>query len=314
MTQKIIIDTDPGHDDAMALMLACGSPEFDILAVTTVSGNSTIQNTTRNARFILNFIDKSSIPIYSGAEKPLRRDLVQAVVHGASGLDGVDPTNESNLTGDAVTQLLRLIKANPNEVTIIALGPLTNIALAIEKDPATMKLAKQIVAMGGAINVAGNKNRVAEFNIFVDPDAADIVMRFPVPKTLVPLDACNHVALQLEDIPRVKSPLLRSLFTNMLTPYIANLQKDVGTKGALMYDPLTVFYLLQPGSCRTSQRHVLIETKGEVTRGMTVVDNRPVTDGLEPNTTIVTYIESDDFIERFITAMNNLTVKEEAGQ
>lgn len=304
MKQKIIIDTDPGHDDAMALMLACKSGEFDILAVTTVCGNSTVENTTRNARFILDFLGQERIPVYSGGEQPLQHPLIQAVVHGLSGLDGIDPANESELTGDAVDQILSLVRENPNEVTIVTLGPLTNIALAIQKDPETMTLLKEIVSMGGAIDVAGNKNRVAEFNIFVDPEAADIVMRFPVKKTLIPLDACNHVLLQLEDIAAIKDDRLRNLLNKMLIPYIANLEKDVGITGALMYDPLTIFYLLQPSSCRVVMQHVLIETKGDITRGMTVVDKRKVGYGLEPNTKIVKYIESKDFITCFIDTLN----------
>lgn len=304
MTQKIIIDTDPGHDDAMALMLACKSTEFDILAVTTVCGNSTLKNTTRNAQFILDFLERKDIPVYSGAEKPVERELIQAVVHGASGLDGIDPTNEAVLTGDAVDQILRLVKSNPNEVTVVALGPLTNIALAIQKDPETMMSVKEIVMMGGAINVAGNKNRVAEFNIFVDPEAADSVMCFPVKKALVPLDACNHVLMQLQDVARVKDAPLRSLLNKMLKPYIANLAKDTGLKGALMYDPLTIFYLLQPTSCQTEMHSVLVETKGEITQGMTVVDKRKVTDGMDANVTVVMNIKSQDFIKCFIETLS----------
>jgi pyrimidine-specific ribonucleoside hydrolase len=308
MTQKIIIDTDPGHDDAMALMLACKSAEFDVLAVTTVCGNSTIENTTRNARYVLDFIGRKDIPVYSGAEKPLRRELIQAVVHGVSGLDGVDPIGEAKLTGDAVDQMLRLVRSNPNEVTLVTLGPLTNVALAIQRDPKTMALVKEIVSMGGAIDVAGNKNRVAEFNIFVDPEAADVVLRFPVKKTLVPLDACNHVLMQLQDVSRIKDVPLRGLLNDMLTPYIANLEKDVGERGALMYDPLTIFYLLQPASCRIAEQNVLIETKGEITRGMTVVDRRKISDGMKPNATVVTNIKSQDFLDCFVGTLSRETV------
>ena len=304
MTRKIIIDTDPGQDDAMALMLACKSPEFDILAATTVCGNSTIENTTRNTRFILDFLGKKTIPVYSGARKPLERDLIQAIVHGASGLEGIDPTNDSQLTDDAVDQILTIVKANPNEVTLVALGPLTNIALAIQKDPETMRLVNEIVSMGGAIDVAGNKNRVAEFNVFVDPEAADIVMRFPIKKTFVPLDACNHILMQKSDFARITDSRLRTLLDSMLAPYLARLE-NAGISGALMYDPLTIFYLLQPDSCQTIDQHILIETKGEVTRGMTVVDKRRVNDGLEPNATIVTYIEPKDFIERFLLVLSS---------
>lgn len=305
MTQKIIIDTDPGHDDAMALMLACKSAELDVIAVTTVCGNSTIENTTRNARFILEFIGCDNIPVYSGAEKPLRQELIQAVVHGASGLEGINPTREAGLTGDAVDRILRLVKSSPNEITIVTLGPLTNIAHAIQKDPETMKLVKEIISMGGAINVAGNKNRVAEFNIFVDPEAADIVMRSPIKKTLVPLDACNHVLMQLDDVARINNDSSRELLNKMLVPYIANLEKDTGEKGALMYDPLTVFYLLHPTSCRVEEQSVQIETKGEITRGMTVVDKRKVNDGADTNVTVVTNIESQDFTDCFIKVLSN---------
>lgn len=304
MKRKIIIDTDPGQDDAMALMLASKSREFDILAVTTVCGNSTIENTTRNARFILNFLGRNDIPVFSGASKPLRRKLIQAVVHGASGLEGVDPVNESNLTGDAVNQILRLVKANPGEVTIVTLGPLTNIALAIKKDPKTMMFVKEIVTMGGAIDVAGNMNRVSEFNIFVDPEAADIVLSFPVRKTLVPLDACNRVLMQISDFSQINDSKLQKLLMRMLLPYIANLEKDTGEKGALMYDPLTIFYLLNPDACKVVLQNVLVETRGDLTRGMTIIDKRKVNDKQSPNVRTVMCIEPSTFVDTFIRKLN----------
>lgn len=302
---KIIIDTDPGHDDAMALMLACKSPEFEVLAVTTVAGNSTIENTTRNARFILGEIGADKVPVFSGAARPIKRELVKAVVHGTSGLEGIDPQNEPRLTGDAVEQILRIVKKNPGEITIVTLGPLTNIAQAIKKDPETMRLVKQIVSMGGAIEVAGNKNRVAEFNIFVDPEAAEIVMQSSIAKTLVPLDACNHVQMPLADFEKINDGELRTLLIDMVRPYIANLSKDAGIEAALMYDPLTVFYLLQPESCKTKPYNLQIETTSELTRGMTVADRRRVTDGLAPNITVVIDIKASDFINRFIGSLNS---------
>ena len=298
---KIIIDTDPGHDDAMALMLACKSDEFDVLAVTTVAGNSTIENTTRNARFILDFIGRNDIPVYSGAARPLKRSLVQAVVHGMSGLAGIDPQNETHLTNDAADQILRLVRENPNELTIVTLAPLTNIAEAIVRDPVAMSQVKQIVSMGGAISVPGNMNRVAEFNIFVDPEAASVVLQFEsISKTLVPLDACNHVQMSLDDFKRVRDVPLRKLLLKMMRPYIAN----IGNDAALVYDPLTVFFLLQPNSCKTGRFNVQVETQGELTRGMTVTDRRTVTDGLEPNVTVVTDIDAEDFVNRFSDALN----------
>lgn len=304
MIPKIIIDTDPGHDDAMALMLAIKSEAFNILAITTVSGNSTIENTTRNARFVLQFLKREDIPLYSGASKPLKRDLIQAVVHGKSGLEGIDPTNEAKLTNNAVEKIISLVEENPNEITIVTLGPLTNIAKAIQKYPETMKKVTEIVIMGGAINVAGNKNRVAEFNLFVDPDAAKIVFDFPIKKTLIPLDACNQVQFTLQDFKAIKNIKLREILIKMMKPYIKNITKDVGVKAALMYDPLTVFYLLNRKACRSYNDNVQVETKGEITRGMTIIDKRVVTDGLKPNITIVTNINQLKFYNTFINLLS----------
>ena len=304
MKRKIIIDTDPGQDDAMAIMLAVKSGAFDILALTTVCGNSTIENTTRNARFILKVLGKEDIPVYSGAKRPLKRNLVQAVVHGKSGLEGIDPTNPARLTNNAVDKIISLVKENPGKITLVTLGPLTNIAQAIQKDPVSMGKMKDIVTMGGAINVPGNKNRVAEFNIFVDPDAAEIVFNFPGKKTLVPLDACNRIQLTQQDFRAIKNKQCREVLLKMVKPYIKNLTKDAGVKAALMYDPLTVFYLLNKKACRTYKDNIQVETKGEITRGMTVVDKRRVADGLQPNITIVTDVSQIKCRKTFIDILS----------
>src|SRR3989339_812259 len=192
--RKIIIDTDPGHDDALAIMLIEKSELFDVQAITTNAGNSTIQNTTNNARYVLDLIG-STTPLYSGAATPLKRALIQAEVHGEGGLAGAVITKQEPLTGSAVDQIIDIVKRDPGQISILTLGPLTNIAEALIKDSSLASEIQEVVMMGGAIAVPGNKNRVAEFNIFVDPDAADIVFRAPVKKVLVPLDACNDVFL-----------------------------------------------------------------------------------------------------------------------
>ncbi|OGK64517.1 hypothetical protein A2313_04775 [Candidatus Roizmanbacteria bacterium RIFOXYB2_FULL_41_10] len=304
MKRKIIIDTDPGHDDAMAIMLAVKSEVFDILAITTVCGNSTIENTTRNARYVLRLLGREDIPVYSGARNPLKQSLIRAIVHGKSGLEGIDPINKAGLTGNAVEQIITLVKNNPGKITLVTLGPLTNIAMAIQKEPKTMIKVKEIIIMGGAINVAGNKNRVAEFNIFVDPDAAKIVFDFACQKTIVPLDACNHVRLTIKDFGKVKNKNLRSALLKMSRPYIRNIAKDIGVKAALMYDPLTVFYLISPVSCKVCKDNVQVEIKGEITRGMTVVDKRMVTDKAKENMTIVTHISQAKFRNAFIRILS----------
>ena len=195
--RKIIIDTDPGHDDTLAIMLIEKSRLFDILAITTVAGNSTVQNTTNNARYILDLLG-SHTPLFSGAASPIKRELTQANVHGESGLAGATIKKQEPLSGNASDKIIEIVKKNPNQITILTLAPLTNLAQAFQKDPSIIPLIQSVVIMGGAIAVPGNKNRVAEFNIFVDPDAADIVFRSKTQKTLIPLDVCNHVFLSLE--------------------------------------------------------------------------------------------------------------------
>jgi purine nucleosidase len=310
MKRKILIDTDPGHDDAMALMLAVASPELDVLAVTTVCGNSTIENVTRNARYVLAALGRSDIPVYSGAARPLRRKLIQAVVHGESGLAGIDPTIDVSLSSDAVERMLALIKANPGTITLVAIGPLTNVAQAIKKDPQTIALLAELIIMGGAIAAPGNKNRVAEFNMFVDPEAAAIVMDFPVKKTLVPLDACNHVQMYMDDVALLHESPAKTMLAAMFGPYIAGLQADEGTSGALMYDVLTIFYLLDPAACLTADYNIQVETTSELTRGMTVADRRKVPDGALPNATVVMDVDSDVVIDTFISALNKANSQE----
>jgi len=301
--KDIIIDTDPGHDDALAIMLAVKSKKFTIQAITTVAGNSTLENATRNARYILKLLNQEEIPVYSGAEQPLERELVQAVVHGRSGLEGIDPTNPANLTGDAVDRILMLVDSQPDTISLIALGPLTNIAKAIQKNPEVMKKVAEILIMGGAVRVPGNKSRAAEFNMFVDPEAADIVFQLPVKKTLVPLDACNQVKLQMEDFEKITNPVLREPILSMMKPYIENTYKDEGVKAALMYDPLTVYYLINPTACEVREYDILVETKEEITRGKTIAELQ-IGSEKQNSVSVVEHISEEDFKKDFIAYLN----------
>lgn len=300
--RKIIIDTDPGHDDALAIMLAAKSNAFNILAITTVCGNSSIENTTRNARYILSILDREDIPVYSGADKPLKRDLVLAVVHGKSGLDGIDPTNDANLTNNAVEKIIDLLENN-DDVTLVTLGPLTNIANVLLKKPGIEKRIKEIIMMGGAIKVPGNKNRVAEFNFFVDPDAANIVFKSNIKKTIVPLDACNNVQMQLTDFEKIKESKIKEPIMKMMSPFIRNIAANEGTNAALVYDALTVYYLLNPSVCKVERYNVVIETKGEYTFGMSAADLRKKPDA-ESNLDVVMNIDEDIFIKDFIEILS----------
>lgn len=299
----LIINTDPGHDDAMAIMLAERSKRFNILALTTVAGNSTIENTTRNARYILGLLGRDDIPVYSGSGRPLKRKLIQAAVHGKSGLEGIDPKNPPMLNGESVDRIIEIVDSRPGKVRIATLGPLTDIAKAIKKSPSIMKKVKDIVIMGGAIRVPGNMSRVAEFNFFVDPEAADIVMQFPVKKTLVPLDPCNSIGLTLRDFSSIKDAVLRNALLRMAEPYIRNLYKEGGDTVALMYDPLTIYCMLNPKAVKTYQCNVMVETKGELTYGMSVADLRRVTDA-KPNVEVVESISREAFRRDFVTYLS----------
>ncbi len=302
MRQKIIIDTDPGHDDALAIMLLVKSGMVDIQAITTVAGNATIREVTNNARFIADLVGLD-VPIFSGAEKPLKRPLIQAVVHGSGGLAGVTVTKKEKLTGNAAEKIIEIVRKNPGEISLVVIGPQTNIAQAFLKDPMLPKLIKQIVIMGGAIEVPGNKNRVGEFNIFVDPEAAKIVFDAPVLKILVPLDQCNTMPLFMEDFRKLKgSPLYRPIIA-MMREFIAGIAQFENTKGALVYDALAAYFLVNPKAFTVRRMDVRVETAGEFTRGMTVADRRGWGEK-NPNVDVVVRIDRRAFVRDFIRILS----------
>jgi len=273
--KKLIIDTDPGHDDALALMLIFKSGKFDIKAVTTVAGNSTIQNVTKNARAILNLVDEKNVPVFSGQANPIKRSLIKAVVHGDSGLDGLDVSQiEPRLTGNADDKIIGLVKKYPGQIRILTLGPLSNIARAFIKEPKLASLVKEIVIMGGAINVCGNKNRVAEFNMFVDPEAAEVVFKAEVKKILIPLDPCNEVVVPLSCFENLRGGKLYQPLVKMMKKFKAGLGKELKIKGVLVYDAIAAYYLIKPTVFDLKDMDVVIETKGEHTFGMTVAEKR----------------------------------------
>jgi inosine-uridine nucleoside N-ribohydrolase len=297
--RKLIIDTDPGHDDALALLLLIKSNQLAIQAVTTVAGNTTIEKITRNAQAILDVVG-SKVPIFSGLPAPLVRPLVTAVVHGTSGLDGFNTTNtQFRLTQDAPQRIVEMVRQNPGEMTILTLGALSNVARAFLLDPQLPSLIKEIVIMGGAINVPGNKNRVAEFNFFVDPEAADMVLRAAVPKVLVPLDACNQVVMQISDFEQMKNSNLRQILLPMMRHFIAGLMDNEGTQGILVYDALAAYYLLNPSAFSLEPMDIVVETKGEFTFGMAVAEKRPYKK-MEPNVRVVREVDEAAFRRDFM--------------
>ena len=298
--RKIIIDTDPGQDDAVAILLALASPELDVLGITCVAGNVPLPLTSRNARMICELAGRADMKVFAGCERPLTRHLITAEhVHGKSGLDGTElpepvmPMAE----GHAVDFLIDTLRAQtPGSVTLCALGPLTNLATAFQRAPDIASRVSEVVLMGGAYFQVGNVTPAAEFNIHVDPEAAEIVFKSGVPLVVIPLDA-THKALTT----RARVEAFRALGTPVghavagWTDFFERFDMaKYGSEGAPLHDPCTVAYLLQPDLFSGRHINVEIETRGEFTAGMTVADWWRVS-GRQPNAMFMGDLDAEGF-------------------
>lgn len=285
MTRKIIIDTDPGQDDAVAILLALASPEeIEVLGITAVAGNVPLALTQKNARVVCELAGRRDLRVFAGCERPMARALVTAEhVHGKTGLDGIalpEPTMPLQDT-HAVEFLVETLRQEPaGTVTLCPLGPLTNIATAFRTAPEIVPRVQEIVLMGGAYFEVGNITPAAEFNIYVDPEAADIVFRSGVPLTVMPLDVTHKV---LTTRPRIEA--IRDLGTEVghavaaWTDFFERFDMEkYGHDGAPLHDPCVTAYLIRPGLFSGRRINVEIETVSDLTRGMTVADWWGVTD------------------------------------
>jgi purine nucleosidase len=310
--RKVIIDTDPGVDDAMAISLALRSPELQVLALTTVHGNVGLAQTTANARRLLGmFAGGQPVAIGRGAGRPLRQEPFEVPsVHGADGLGevkegGVAPVGA--VEDDGVKLILNLVRRFPKEVTVVAIGPLTNIAHAIQRDPDGMRDVGEIVVMGGAVMVAGNiPPGAAEFNVYVDPDAAEIVFTSGLPVTLVPLDVTHQVKLSRElarqRLERSAEADARFLWA-AAQRYMDFYRDDQGHDGCYLHDPLAVGIAIDRGVVRTSRMPVYVETEGRVTRGMTLPFRHPTRNPVarqRPEISVCTEVDAERFLQVFL--------------
>lgn len=299
--RKIIIDTDPGQDDAVAILLALASPEdMEVLGITCVAGNVPLALTSKNARIVCELAGKTDVKVYAGCDRPLGRELVTAEhVHGKTGLDGPDlPDPVMPLQdGHAVDFIIDTLRAEaPGSVTLCPLGPLTNIATAFEKAPDIVDRVAGIVLMGGGYFEGGNITPAAEFNIYVDPQAADIVFKSGVPIVVMPLDV-THRAL----VTKPRNDAFRALGTPVgvavaeMTDFFERFDKEkYGSEGAPLHDPCVTAYLIRPELFTGRHINVEIETRSELTLGMTVADWWRVTDRA-PNATFMGDIDADGF-------------------
>ncbi len=298
--RKIIIDTDPGQDDAVAILLALASPELEVLGITTVAGNVPLALTAKNARVVCELAGRTDIRVFAGCPAPMKRKLVTAEhVHGKTGLDGIAlPDPEMPLAeGHAVDFLIEILREEaPGTVTLCPIGPLTNIATAFERAPDIVSRVAEIVLMGGAYFAVGNITPAAEFNIYVDPEAAKIVFASGVPLVVMPLDV-THQALTT----RARVEGFRNLGTRVghavasWTDFFERFDMaKYGSEGAPLHDPCTIAYLVRPDLFSGRHINVEIETEGRFTTGMTVADWWRVS-GREANAMFIGEVDADGF-------------------
>ncbi|RMD92143.1 MAG: nucleoside hydrolase [Alphaproteobacteria bacterium] len=300
MARRIIIDTDPGQDDAVAILLALASPEIEVLGITAVAGNVPLALTGRNARMVCELAGRPDVPVFAGCDRPMARALVTAeYVHGKTGLDGY-PLPEPRMelrARHAVDFIIDTLRREPaGTVTLCALGPLTNLATAFERAPDIVERVEEVVLMGGAYFQVGNVTPAAEFNIYVDPEAAKIVFGAGAKLTVMPLDVTHRALVTRERLAAFRALGTRvgeavAGWTDFFERY--DLSK-YGWEGAPLHDPTVIAWLLRPELFSGRFVNVEIETLSDLTRGMTVADWWGVTDRA-PNATFMGDIDAEGF-------------------
>ncbi|MEX2280768.1 MAG: nucleoside hydrolase [Acidimicrobiia bacterium] len=306
MTTPILIDCDPGHDDAIALMLAIASPQIDLRAITTVAGNTTLEKTTANAIRVLDLLG-SDVPVAAGADRPLVRELVVAeYVHGPTGLDGPTllPPSRSPVEGHAVHLMARTLEAADTPVTLVPVGPLTNIALFIAVYPDLVDRIDRIVLMGGSIG-QGNVSPSAEFNIYVDPEAAARVFASGLDVTMIGLDVTHRALLRSIDAARLATGGAVSRFVAELFGFFSMNEPDSrGLGGAPIHDAVAVAHLIWPDLVKTERRPVTVDL-GETSRGRTVVDRRRGSEN-DGSVSVAVDIDGDRFTQMLVQHIESL--------
>ena len=305
MSTKIVIDCDPGHDDAIAILLALASPEVELTGVTTVAGNQTLDKTTRNALVTLEIAGRSDIPVAAGAEAPLRRELRTAEhVHGETGLDGPELHEPSSrpVGGPAADFLAELMKPG---VVLVPTAPLTNVALLLERHPDVHERIERIVWMGGAIG-EGNVTPAAEFNAFVDPEAAAAVFASGIPITMIGLDVTHKALFTREHAERLRSTGRAGRFVAELSDFFQQFhERSYGFGGSPIHDAVALAYAFRPGLLETRELNVEVDCESELCRGRTVVDLWRRT-GRAANAHVAVGIDADGFVDLLLDRLASL--------
>ena len=304
--KSIIMDCDPGHDDAIAIILACANEMLDVKGITTVGGNQTVAKTTNNALRILNFIGKD-IPVAMGADTPMRRPITIAPsVHGDSGLDGptIPQSPQKPLDISAVQLMAKIIESSQEKITLVATAPLTNIATFLLAYPHLKSRIERISLMGGSA-IGGNWTPAAEFNILVDPEAADIVFQSGVPITMAGLDVTHKARVYPQDIKLIKDQGGRvAVLVAELLEFFIKFHNSLGWDFAPLHDPCAIAWLLKPEIFESKKLNVAIDIHGEYTTGCTVTDFTGISNRI-PNTDVLLNVDRHQFIDLIIDAVNH---------
>ena len=305
--RRVVLDCDPGHDDAMAILLAAASPTLELEAVTTVAGNQTLDRVTLNARRVCTVAGIDGVPVAAGRDRPLRREpIVAGEIHGASGLDGVDwpePTVPQDPRDGVDLIIERALTDDPRPLSLVAVGPLTNVAAALTAAPEIAARIDRIAIMGGAIGL-GNWTPSAEFNIYADPEAADVVIRSGVPITMATLEV-THRALAtdpvIERIAAFDTPVAR-MSVALLRYFAETYERVFGFPAPAVHDPCAVAAIIDPAIVATRHMNVTVELESELSLGRTVCDVYGTT-GRTPNVDVGVDLDVDRFWELMIGAV-----------
>jgi pyrimidine-specific ribonucleoside hydrolase len=305
---QIILDCDPGHDDAIALMLALGSPEVELLGVTTVAGNQTVEKTTANAIRVLDHLGRDDISVAAGAQRPLVRErYVARDVHGDSGLDGPDlpPAAREPEAEHAIDWIAKTLSDQQPPVTLVATGPLTNVALLLARYPELGPKLARIVLMGGAI-AEGNVTPAAEFNIWADPEAAQRVFSGGLDMTMVGLDVTHKALIRQPHIDQLAdSGIAGKLVADLYGFYVEHHKRRYGWDGAPVHDAVAVAHVIDETLLEIKDCGVMVDTGPELSRGRTYVDRWDTT-GWQPNCHVAVDIDAGRFIELLIARISRL--------
>lgn len=305
--KKIILDCDPGHDDALAMMMAIASPEIELVAVTTSAGNQTPDKTLNNAMRLLTLMHRQDIPVAGGNKTPLVRSLATAGnVHGKSGLDGAELPDPDFSPQDstAIDLIAKTLRASDEKITLVVTGPMTNAALFLRVYPELANKIDRIVYMGGAMGL-GNWTPSVEFNIFVDPEAAKIVMNAGVPLTMAPLNVTHKAQIlkdEIKQIDEIDNPVAHAFYGLLNFFELYHKAPKWGFQGAPLHDPCTIAWLIDPSMFESKLMNVDVETQGELTKGETVCDYYELTDKSK-NTDVLLDVNRVRFIKLIMDSL-----------